>query len=315
MKASTANFIAYDLRPAKQTERRILLDFLRCASEAGINISDCRYIGMGGTTFYDFHLLHRFLGVDKMTSLERDPDLVKRAKFNCPYDFIKVEQRTVADFLVGDVDKTPTIYWLDYDNGISSDITADIVSLGSSMTVGGFAFVTVYAKPPGILVKQSIEQRFDFFRQYLGDFAIDLIADDLTNAKFANSIYRVLVTAFNNAFAARTDGQFYLLFRVQYKDSSPMITVGGCFCVAGQEAEFVQRMNSDLPFLVENEVYQIENLCLTERERTIFDLAVTNSNLNSPEADTLRSLGFTPKEFEAYGDLVRFLPRYHESII
>ena len=35
MKPSTANFIAYHLRPAKQAERRILLDFLKCANEAG----------------------------------------------------------------------------------------------------------------------------------------------------------------------------------------------------------------------------------------------------------------------------------------
>lgn len=48
MKESTASYIAYDLRPAKQAERRILLDFLKCANEVGITISDCRYVGMGG---------------------------------------------------------------------------------------------------------------------------------------------------------------------------------------------------------------------------------------------------------------------------
>ena len=72
MKASTANFIAYNLRPAKQTERRLLLDFLSCAREEGIANSEYRYVGMGGMMFYDFHLIHRFLGISQMISLERD---------------------------------------------------------------------------------------------------------------------------------------------------------------------------------------------------------------------------------------------------
>ena len=82
MKASTATFISYDLRPAKQTERRLLLDFLRCSSEAGLTNSDYRYVGMGGTMFYDFHLIHRFLGINNMISLERDPKTHPRSEFN-----------------------------------------------------------------------------------------------------------------------------------------------------------------------------------------------------------------------------------------
>jgi hypothetical protein len=110
-KSSTAKFIQYALRPAKQAERRILMDFLKCANEAGMTVSDCRYVGMGGTMFYDFHLMHRFLGVNQMISLERDPDTHPRSEFNCPFDFINVQNRTVADFLAVDSDDCATIYW------------------------------------------------------------------------------------------------------------------------------------------------------------------------------------------------------------
>jgi hypothetical protein len=109
LKASTATFIPYGLRPAKQAERRLLLDFLKCANEAGLTVSDCRYVGMGGTMFYDFHLMHRFLGVNQMISLERDSDLHPRSVFNCPFDFIKVENKTVAEFLAADTDDKKTI--------------------------------------------------------------------------------------------------------------------------------------------------------------------------------------------------------------
>ena len=53
MKPSTAKNVAYNLRASKQAERRILIDFLKCANEAGVTISDCRYVGMGGTQFYE----------------------------------------------------------------------------------------------------------------------------------------------------------------------------------------------------------------------------------------------------------------------
>ena len=103
MKPSTAKNVAYNLRASKQAERRILIDFLKCANEAGVTISDCRYVGMGGTQFYDFHLLHRFLGVKRMVSLERDDDMFKRPVFNCPYCFIKVMNITLLQSLLNSI--------------------------------------------------------------------------------------------------------------------------------------------------------------------------------------------------------------------
>lgn len=315
MTPSTTRFISYDLRPAKQTERRILLDFLNCANEPGTNISDCRYVGMGGTKFYDFHLLHRFLGIKRMTSIEQDRETHGRAVYSCPYDFITVSQTSVAEFLAADADKTRTIYWFDYDGGLSAEITADIMSLGTKLTVGGFAFVTVNANPMGILRELSNERRLEHFQQELGDFSIDLTSDAMEYSTFPNTVRRVLITAFKNSFAARTDGEFRPLFQVQYKDSTRMITVGGVFCAKNQSQDTERRLKVDLPFLAENGLYQIRNLHLTDHERRLFDLAVTKSRPRSPEERKLRSLGFKSNEFNTYRDLIRFLPRYHESII
>lgn len=315
MKPSTAIFVPYNLRPAKQAERRVLLDFLKCANEAGLNISDCRYVGMGGTMFYDFHLIHRFLGINQMVSLERDPDIFSRCEFNRPFDFIKVENMAAATFLAKDNDDATTIYWFDYDDGFGPDIIADILSLGTRVKVGGFAFVTVYAGPPGILQKQSKEQRLEYFQQYMGDFSLGLTADQMETATFPKIVHQTLVTAFQNAFSARTDGKFQVLFQVQYKDSTPMITVGGCFSEVADGRDILNRVNTDLPFLLKGRPYQIRQMNLTERERELFDMAVTNRRKNSKQANSLRSLGFKNRDFETYRDLIRFLPRYYESII
>jgi hypothetical protein len=315
LKPSTAKFIPYDLRPAKQAERRILLDFLKCSNEAGLAISDCRYVGMGGTLFMDFHLMHRFLGVNRMISLERDPDMHPRSAFNRPFDFISVRKETVAQFLANDNDEATTIYWLDYDDGLGPDITADIISLGTRVKVGGFAFVTAYADPPGALEKLTKEQRLEYFQQNLGDFSVGLTVDDMENAAFPETVRRILVAAFKNAFSARTDGDFQSIFQVQYKDSAQMITVGGCFCKASHATDLLRRVRADLPFLLKQVPYKIRHLNLTERERALFDMAVTRSEANSDQSTSLKSLGFKKSDFDAYRDLIRFLPRYHESII
>jgi hypothetical protein len=315
LKQSTAKFISYALRPAKQAERRILLDFLKCANEAGLTISDCRYVGMGGTMFVDFHLMHRFLGVNRMISLERDPDMHPRSAFNCPFDFISVRKQTVAEFLAADNDDATTIYWLDYDDGLGPDIAADIISLGTRVKVGGFAFVTVYAEPPGALERLTKELRLEYIQQNLGDFAAGLTENDVGDAAFPDTVRQILVAAFKNAFAARTDGQFQTLFQVQYKDTSQMMTVGGCFCEAARTPDIRDRIKTDLPFLLKTAPYKIRHLNLTERERVLFDMAVTKSNPDSNQSAALKALGFGKRDFDAYRDLIRFLPRYHESII
>ena len=54
MSQSTASFIAYDLRPAKEIERRMIVDFVRGVSGCGIDLSLYHYLGMGGSAFYRF---------------------------------------------------------------------------------------------------------------------------------------------------------------------------------------------------------------------------------------------------------------------
>ncbi len=315
MKPSTATFIAYDLRPAKQAERRILLDFLKCADVSAVPVSNCRYVGMGGTKFYDFHLMHRFLGIDRMVSLERDSDLQDRAAFNCPYHFITVRRTTAAAFLASDLDDTPTVYWLDYDDGISAEITADIMSLGARMIVGGFAFVTTCAEPPRILTGQNAENRLEFFHSTLADFSMGLTLEDMEAANFPRTVRHILLAAFKNAFASRTDGELRPLFQVLYRDSMNMMTIGGCFAAKDDTSKIEERVRADLPFLLNRQPYKIQHFALTERERRLFDLAVTKRRSNSQQANRLKALGFKQKDLDAYRDLIRFLPRYYESII
>jgi hypothetical protein len=180
--------------------------------------------------------------------------------------------------------------------------------------IGGFAFVTAYAKPPGVLEKETGEKRLEYFQENMGDFSIGLTVTDMEASAFPNTVHRVMMAAFQNAFAARTDGKFERLFQVRYKDTSSMVTVGGCFCRNESVPAISSRVQRDLPFLLKSPPYKIKSLNLTERERVLFDLAVTKRRSNSKQANWLKSFGFKAPDFEAYRDLIRFLPRYYESI-
>lgn len=324
MASSTARFISYDLRPAKQDERRILLDLLKIAGDCGLRITGYRYVGMGANRFYDFLLIHRYLGIANMVSLEHDPGMFKRAVFNVPYRFIDVQHTTVTEFISRDTLKQPSILWLDYDGGISARIVRDIMALATKLKVEDFCFVTVFGGPPGALDRQNDEERYVWFQDELGEVAGEVSMADVERASFPVAVHKVLTAAFRNAFATRRDGEFVPFLQVKYVDTSPMITVGGGFLVEEQAINFRRRVADALPFLNidDTKLYEIKTLHLTERERVLFDRATTQLNTSSSNLDKtssehkqIKKLGFKDDEIQTYKDLIRYLPRYVETIV
>lgn len=315
---SSANFISYDLRPTKQTERRILLEVLRAASKHGGLLKNYRYVGMGANRFYDFLLIHKYLGVFEMTSLEHDPNMFRRAKFNCPYGFIEVLNKATSDFIADDEFTKNSIVWFDYDGGLSGTVIEDISAIGRKMPAGGFFFVTTYGGLPGAIEKAPAAERLGWVEDLLGGAAAGVSIAETEKASAHIAIFKTLLTAFKTSFAYRNDGVFVPLLCVKYSDSKPMITVGGGFFDSAVAELIKDDVHASLPFLgVKNEaLYEIRSLYLTEKERALFDRAVTSFHAISRNIETqLDRFGFAPEDISAYRELVRFHPRYVESIV
>lgn len=318
MVRSTARFISYDLRPAKQSERTILLDLLRLASEAGFPIKTYRYVGMGANRFYDFLLIHKYLGITRMVSIEHDAVMFTRAQFNCPYSFIDVRHTTTAEFIRSDGFKEPTIVWFDYDGGLGPEIVEDITSLGTKLKLGDLCFATVYGGPPGTLSRQNAVQRQEWLKDVLGDVAASVDIADVENSTFAHAVHKILTCALRFAFSPRREGRFVPLVQVKYSDSSPMVTVGGGFFAEGTALDIERRLTTSMAFLdlCGETLYEIKSLHLTDRERVLFDLAATKPTKRAcAERNQLRKMGFGDDEIAAYKELIRYLPRYVESIV
>jgi hypothetical protein len=314
---STANFISYDLRPAKQSERRILIELLKVAEVSEYPINEYRYVGMGTNRFYDFLLIHKYIGIKKMISLEHDTRMFKRAKFNCPYSFIDVLEVNSSKFIFEDSSKEQTIYWFDYDGGIGIPIINDINSLAPKIKLGEYFFITTFGGAPGLIESRSEEARLIWLQENLGDLANSVNLDDVQTSTFTAAVHKVLINALKNAFSPRRDGRFFPFFQIEYVDSLPMITVGGAFLSDVQIVNFKKKIKSLIPFLSESmpKPYKIRSLHLTERERALFDRATTHARKRTHERNQLEKIGFLDTDISAYRELLRYIPRYVETIV
>ena len=318
MSRSTATFIAYDLRPAKQIERRMLIDFVRSASAVGLDLSSYKYVGMGGIRFIDFLMAHRYLGITSMVSLEQDDGIVPRCRLNNPLKCITLFEGDSSSFISGDVISEPRLVWLDYDWSLSRAAIDDITSLGTKLVPGSFLFCTVSGSAPRFLESKSTEERAAHYKEELGDFSLDYGPADFTNSAFPESIARMLLAIFIFAFSSRTDGIFIPMFRVVYVDSMPMVTIGGIFVddkVSNAVVNSVSRSIPPLGALGEGELYKIDVPNLTEIERRLFELAATDIGNDPALLSSITDLGFEVTEIDAYKPLVRFAPRYVETYL
>jgi hypothetical protein len=315
--ASSAKSVSYDLRPSKQTERKIMVDLLKIALGCGIPINEYRYVGMGANRFYDFVLFHKYLGIRNMISLEHANDMIARAHFNNPYRFIKVRNEGFSEFLSSDVHDKNTVFWLDYDGTLSTDITLDIAQLSTKLKVGDFCFVTVSAEVPASLrSEKSAAGKLRLAKDVFGDVAGGLTSVDVEQSGFHKAVSKILSAAFQNAFALRRDGIFVKLLQIQYADGVRMITYGGALLNEAVADPYRKRVNDSMPFLnvMSDQLYTIRSLSLTEKERGLFDRAVTHTSSLSAERNTLRRLHFTETDLDSYKELLRYMPRYVETI-
>src|SRR5438477_10122475 len=91
--------VHYELRPAKQVERRMLVDALLSLSAAGFPIKHYQYTGMGSIYFIDFMLFHRLIGIKSMLSVEYDINIARRVEFNRPFECVATEIAAIGDVI------------------------------------------------------------------------------------------------------------------------------------------------------------------------------------------------------------------------
>jgi hypothetical protein len=78
----------------------------------------------------------------------------------------------------------------------------------------------------------------------------------------------------------------------------------------------VRGLKESLPFLpkFDNKVFlQLPQFNITDGERRVFDLLVTNKPRNRAKSRLVKTWGFDTEFVQNYQNMIRYIPRYFES--
>ena len=304
--------VAYDLRPSKQVERRMLLDFFRRLASCGIEVEKFRYTGMGSIHFIDHILFHKFLGIDKLVSVERDVDISKRIKFNKPFDSVEIEMMEIGDYINKLDQNEKHIVWLDYDYRLTSDILDDVRSSAHLLSSESLIFVTVDAEPPK--GSKGPADNLEYFRKESGDLWYPgWSVGDFERNRLQERVLSLLGRAFHAGVTARSGVRVIPCFSIAYADGHQMATLG--VQLGGKtELDNLNRIkDSGATYLVlEFDVppFHIDVPILTRRERILFESAMPSADYGKARASGVRE-----EDFKKFANVYRFLPSYAELLL
>ena len=304
--------VPYDLRPSKQVERRMFLDFFRRMSSCGVAVEEFRYTGMGSIHFVDHILFHKFLGIDRLVSVERDQQIEDRVLFNRPYANIEVEIMDIGDYIPQLDLCEKHIVWMDYDHRLSEEILDDVQSCSFHLSEGSFIFVTVDTEP-----SMRSDGAGDNYRHLKavcrGLWRPSWTSRDFTNERLHWRVLEILGLALQEGVAGRPGVSALPCFSVVYADGHQMATIGVQVGGDSEAAKLRRVKDGGAGYMVTEfgaKPYRIEVPVLTRKERLCLQ-GVMPSGIHG----NVRHTGVNKQDFERFLRVYRFLPSYAELLL
>ncbi len=305
----------YSLRPAKQVERKLLVETLHLLGTAGYPIRDYTYIGFSSVYFVDCLLFHKYLYIDRMISIERE-DIPRRMRFNRPYEFIRVRMQPAIELVSTLSRKRPYFVWLDYDRALDLEILDEVEAFSQRLASGSILVVSLDARPASpesedSLIHTEADRKGQTLRYYQQQFQRynggQIEARDL-DSRAPRTLARILRGKIQETLLGRPDLEFVQIFNLSYADNAPMLTVGGLFGVTGTERR-VRKLLRKLEYVTSGEVpIEIKVPPLTSRERQWLDSNTSKRGKKAPfEMDA--------KTIRLYRSYSRHYPNYYEAVI
>jgi hypothetical protein len=260
-------------------------------------------------------MMDRYVGFSAYQSLEHDEDIFNRCKFNKPFNAIEMFSGPLSDFLSIDKATSNSVYWLDFEIGLNSELLANLNSVAGKAKDGDIVLVTIRAEPPGGKggVKHLLRSRLPSLKAKIDR----LKPKDITDRAFPVTAGKLLLALLETAFAPRiAEGRFRPLFKVVYDDSMPMCTVGGTFTKlrsqrAGKLKRAVAKSLSMMCPPGKNAFYEVPVFNFTVLERLLLEKSV--SGQKAGYIRRLTSLGLKAEELQKYEEVSRFVPKFIES--
>lgn len=291
--------MSYEMRPSKTVTRRIFLELLRHLKPIASPL-DYHYVGFGALEFIDFDLVHRQLGITRMTSIECDGKGIERYKWNRPFSGIEVLAGRASTVLSAIDLSGRSIVWLDYTETLRTEIIGDVENVARILVPGSVLAVTLNAHPA------RLNERMEALESAVGAERVPLGVTDsrLGQWGLAEVQYKILSSIIQSSFSARADGAKWLqLLNINYQDNAKMQMVAGLVGESAEDSILTICRFSDLSEIREGEeALMIRVPLLTSRERDWI-----NQRTPIIETDKENPPGISEKDLIAYKQIYRWL--------
>ncbi len=327
------DLINYTLRPKKQIERKIFIELInKVQTVLNLNIGNYRYLGFGSIYYQDFIMFHKFLNINKMTSIDSS-NATKRFNFNKPYDFIEFHNAKSTDFISRINYKENLLTWLDYDSifyfhkynkvtekficNINKTVFDDIALIYSKSKINDIFALSINIKMN--FIKEVMQNFENDFQLYLpSTFAQMSIKHK--EEYFSSIVQQILINKFIE-IAKHRDLKFTKLFSFEYADGAPMYTLGGIFEDKNNLTDFSSIQDNLLNKDIKS-VTKINVPLLTFKEKYYLDSKIKEilgSLKNKNKLETLaKNLDFEIDDLEKlehYANFYKYYPQYFEGLM
>jgi hypothetical protein len=240
------DIVNYSLRPSKNIQRQIVFDGIRVLQNH-LSLSQLVYVGFGSIWFADFIMGHKLLRIDDMISIEANEVGYRRALFNAPYATVRVCKGVSSEILPTlfedkDLSSRPWMIWLDYDSQFDETLRDDARSVIERSPVDSILLITFDGKERKY---GQANDRPALIKQLFGAIVPDnLSKDDCRDDRLQQTLADFAIEFMKSVAAdLRRPGGFLPAFRLIYKDTAPMITVGGLLPARGAVSAAMRVLN------------------------------------------------------------------------
>lgn len=316
--------INYALRPAKSVERKMLSFALKKLNHFA-DLSTYQYIGFGATTFHDFTLFHKDLGIHKMFSMEMSGNK-KRFNFNKPFHCINMKFGD-SQTILPSLDWTQkTILWLDYDKTIQKSYLNDISTFFSSAISGSTFLITINCDPE-IYGDENENRKENLINEIgesnlpFGNKPIDFSSNNLpiTLHKIINTQIKSIILNRNGGLIADEKLAYEQLFNFHYADGAKMMTIGGVLFKETDKEKFNSANFDEYPFIKKNdEIFNIDIPILTVKEIRFLNSLLPNGidgngEILGEKINNASNPNLPATDIQKYSKIYSFFPLYTEA--
>ena len=330
--------IDYSIRPAKQVERRLIIECLS-ALRGPFNLDRYRYVGFGSLWFMDSLLVHEHLGVANQVSIEKNVTSRSRFEFNLPLRSIRMmftDSTSALDELLQK--RQPTIAWLDYESRPKGRVKDDVSRYCANAYGGDVLMITVCATP--LLTPVAVEaadadekeEQQDLadsecakLQRHFGSAApLSLTPADLTPEHLPRHYYETLSRFIENVIDAtntrRNAGarvSWKQLFHFVYQDGALMMTLGGIFSSphkrnAVNSCDFARSPG----YNPSRDAQEIQIPVLTTREVLwLRSRLPARGNKKLRDDPSTARTGVPARDMDLFEAVERFYPAFNETVV